>query len=204
MNPKKIGVFPAEEFPHYRRTLEALGQLFGVCFLAGEESALHFYEAILFLRIPLEAEVEVATCGLPCLALVTGPAKPASPSSAKVVFGESPHLRRYFRGRRLPDKSIDKISKLEREPGDEVLAQMGDENLWIHRSKNGCSLHMVAAELPQLPMANTCFSIFSRIIGRAFCRFSISCGKCRVGNHHQFALASCSMIPICIGKRTAM
>lgn len=79
---------------------------------------------------------------------------------AGIEFSGAAYLPACFRGRMLSDEVASPLSKLDPEPGDEVLARKGEEILWIHREEGAASLDLAAMEPAEVAEGGYLFQNF--------------------------------------------
>ena len=82
--------------------------------------------------------------GTKVLAFCDGEESPISDRLAKVELEASDHLPVSFRGCALEDISLTDSSRLEIEPGEEVLARKGETLLWIRNLEAKGALDLVS------------------------------------------------------------
>ena len=152
---QKIGVFPADELVTRARLWEALGALYSVDFIAGADCDAAFVAA----RTRDEAE-RLAPPSVPYMAFINSARRVPSAASAHVRVADDAVVRRCFRGRALPDNSIDSLAQLEPGGGDRVLASKGEEALWLHQPGPGAAAHFIATEVPNLTSSEYLFEHF--------------------------------------------
>lgn len=159
MKRTKIAVFSPEEFASQSRLLGALSQLYPVDFVAGQQTC---YDAAVLFGATRSQVVPFSSSGVRCMAFLGGSLVRINSSDDDVCFGTMPYLDRCFRGKRLPDKTIEAASLLKREVGDEVVACKGDRPLWIHRSEGFSRVDLVAMQPPRLEEQYYLFRHFRR------------------------------------------
>ena len=151
MHLPRVGVLPANQFSAHRRLLHLLGQLFSVEIVSGQAAGAESCEAVLLFDSIRAEAVRLARAGLHCLAYVKGQSLPRQSRSADLSLGPSTHLVESFRGRTLFGTVMDRAYPLEVEPGDEVLARIDRDVLWVRRTEGTSDLHLVAIGPPALP-----------------------------------------------------
>jgi hypothetical protein len=150
MNCRKIGVFLAGESSIPQRLLEAISTLLPVQFIVFDELDSASCDEVLLFGVSRQRAMEVSLSGVRCMAFVGGHSVTTSSPLTEVTFSSAPCLAGYFRGRKLSDNSIDRISCLKAEAGDEVVARKGDDILWIHRKEGAAGVDLVAMQPPDL------------------------------------------------------
>ena len=156
----RIAVFPSEDFPHHERLLLALGELFGVRFIPGRQLDPRFYDAAILFGASRAEALQCARYGLRCLAFVRSQLRAARPFSSEVCFADTPYLSPCFRGMRLPDTCVEMLCDIGHDSADEVIAQQGENVLWIHRPEGTSAVDLLAARPPILSGSDYLFSHF--------------------------------------------
>jgi hypothetical protein len=146
----RVAVFSAREYSRYDRLLGALSQLYPVEFVSGRELDMESVDGALLIDVTCFEAVRTARMGVRCLAYIDEQRVLVPSARSKIVFFDSPCISKSFRGRILEDTSVDKISHLEAELGDEIVARKGEDILWMRRSKESVALDLVSMELPEL------------------------------------------------------
>ncbi len=162
MSRSKIIVFPAEKFSRHQGLLQVIGQIYALDIVAGQEADLRCCQAALLFDVSREQAISIAASGLRCLAFIGGQIVPVVSPSEPVCFGSTPNVPKYFRGRMLPDKAMDRACHLSVEAGDEILARKGDDILWLHRKAGTSFVDLVAMALPNLADGDSLFQHFQR------------------------------------------
>jgi hypothetical protein len=162
MQRKKIGVFPSEEFPRFQLLLENLSGVYPVDFEACEDWNQRSFDAAVAIGVTREQAVKIAGSGLRCLAFTGRDASAAVLATGDLRFSSLPYLTEIFRGRTLPDVTVNRIHRLDEQPGDEVVARKGDDILWIRRSDTDAEVDFIGIEPPQLLRDDRLFRYFRK------------------------------------------
>jgi hypothetical protein len=156
----RIGVFPSEAFERHERLLGAVAEICGVAFVQGHEVDSRLYDAGLLFGASRVEAVAVARSGLRCLAFIGGSPSAVRSASSNVRLSSTPYLPPALRGMGLPDPSVVKVCGLDRESGDEVVAQKGEDVLWIHRRVGTSRMDLLATDPPALSASDYLFARF--------------------------------------------
>src|SRR5438552_10120749 len=78
----------------------------------------------------------------------------------KISLSQTCYLSKCERGQLLAHKPLGRICRIKEEPGDVVIARVGDDILWIHRTEGSSALDFVATEPPSLASGDYLFQYF--------------------------------------------
>lgn len=162
MKPVKIAIFPAEQFTRYQRLLNALSELYSIQFESRAEGNWADCAAILFFGASREEIFRAASSGVRCIGFIKEPLVPAQSPDAGISFASISYVPQCFRGRTVPDKSIEQIRPLKADSGDEIVARKGEEILWIHRKLENASFDLLALDAPDLADGKYSYQFFQR------------------------------------------
>jgi len=137
------------ELIRHRRLFDALALLYSVDFAGASEMLQSSGGTAILFDVDRQQAVRCAESGLRCLAFLKG-SEAVSLPPGNVNLASTPYLDRCFRGRTLPDKTLERAFPLKAEAGDEVVARKGDVILWLHRQQGIAALDLVAMEPPDL------------------------------------------------------
>jgi hypothetical protein len=157
---RRIAVLPYDAFRLHERLLTALEGLFGVRFIASRDADPGTYDGALLLEASSTDARECARSGLRTLAFLAGQPRASRAVSEKVCFGRSAVLPRCFHGARLADESLHTICDLTQGPGDDVIATLGEDVLWLHHDRGGAPIDLVAVAPPVLAESAHLFTLF--------------------------------------------
>ena len=162
MKRAQIGVFPAGEFPRRQRLWQALSQLYPVDFVAIQEPQQRGCDAALVFGLERTQQIRSVNPGLRCVTFIQEKLTAVQSAAADICFSRLEFLAPSFRGRTLPDKTIDRIALVKPQAGDEIVAKKGGEILWIHRSEGGAAWDVVAVEPPEMANGEYLYQHFHR------------------------------------------
>ena len=150
MDLPNIAVFPLDEYSRRERMLGALAALYDLSFVPVDESSLASYRYVWLPGSSREFAKRVATGGTKVLVFCDGEEAPMPDPLARVELAASNHLPASFRGCKLEDVSLTDSSRLEVEPGEDVLARKGKSLLWVRNLESKSAIDLVSMSLPEL------------------------------------------------------
>ncbi len=163
MTAVTIGVFPPDQLSRHRRLLDGLGELYCLRFEPREEQNWNGCAGALLFDVSEEQAVRIGDSGVRCLAFIKGKCIEVQPRSAGIHMAQVPSLAQCFRGRTLPDETVDRISVLTLRPQFQVMARKGDYILWVRTvTAGGSQSDLVASECPSLSNGDLLFRYFQR------------------------------------------
>src|SRR5687767_12990012 len=142
MNSSEILVSPAGELTRRRRLFDAVAELYGIKFAPADAPHPAPKAIVLFSATRAEA-IAWANRGVRCLAYLNGAKRSLPAGCSDVTFSKSSHLSSLFRGTRFADSSITTLTEIEREPGDDVIAERARQPVWVNCQQQRCAADLV-------------------------------------------------------------
>ncbi len=147
--PQYIGIFPSNALQQYQRIWCALSETYPVSFV-DYLSSTNDLDAAIFLNhtdssiFKLHSELAHA--------LIIKPVQQSSSETqpGQIAFTHSLLLDPLFRGRNLHHQPFDLLCSVTPVDGDDIIASIGDNILWLARKSNNTTVHHVAVPLPIL------------------------------------------------------
>lgn len=170
MKPKSVYVYPGLEAVH-PKVWEALKQLLpvnftGVSSLEGAERA----DAVIVLSGVSSLLPAAGRLAKPCFCFEPGSPLPDPAGRVhRAAFGASQGLDARLRGRQVDHNAIQRGSVVAVLPGDEILASLDGQPVWVKRSSSASSIDLVSLPPPplepeQYPLEYCCGSHFLQLI----------------------------------------
>jgi hypothetical protein len=151
--PAIVGVAPAEFLARHRRLFTAVEEMFPVAFVAVDGSELTGVAAAVVGGAPGAAQ-RLVERGVSCLIAPDRASRPLQTRVRPIRFEVGPAVPVAFRGRHLVEHRSDQepAVALAPERGDAVLALLGNEPAWTHRTgeEGRGSIDRVALPLPDI------------------------------------------------------
>jgi hypothetical protein len=139
----RVGVFPERELRLRTRLFGALAQAYPVRFDAIETPDAPGCDAVIAFGTEIADRTDLPQ------SFVIAPPSGAAAAPRDVRFGDSAALDARLRGRALSDGTVTDSALVARS-GDEILASVDRDPLWLKRHVRGCSIDTVACGPPDL------------------------------------------------------
>lgn len=148
---KTVGVLNCSSMRQFEPLFEALSQLYPVRFRPVDVGQLESLDALVVLDGNLDVGVSAAARGLPSYVVVEGVTIATFCPALDVRFHNSDLLDRNLRGQVFQDEGLTALCPLKTQPGDEIVASVGEFPVWVARPHGLACCQLVAVAPPLLP-----------------------------------------------------
>jgi hypothetical protein len=162
---KLIGISGDTGGDCYRSLFEGLGQLFPVVFRNVTSREFEGFDAFVVLDGDLATGLAAASAGVPSYLVMSRASSSENVANRVVQFSSAQSLDPCFRDQQMVERETTRFCPIKEEAGDEVLACVADQPIWLGRPTEGDVCQIVGVSPP--PLRENEF-LFQYLNGRKF------------------------------------